>query len=339
LFLLRRVVWYGKHSNVIQNKTIFITGGAGFIGSALAGRLLDDNRIVIYDNFWLRSVDDVPFKNHPNLTVVRGDVLDYDALKTAMQGADIVVHCAAIVGVDTFIQNTVTTMRVNVLGAANVLEAASSLTRCDRVVCFSTSDVFGQQGFQARETDFTAVGKIGGARWLFSLLKMTEEHLAIAYHNDRGLATTVLRPFNIYGPGQTSTGAMRTFIQRAIRDEDLEIHGEGTQIRAWCYVDDMVDGVLRAIIHPRSAGESFNIGNVRAVTTIYALANTVTRVLKSQSKIVFTRKDYSDIELRVPSVEKARDLIDFEAKVDLEEGIKRTAAYYRGIGASSTKIR
>jgi UDP-glucose 4-epimerase len=168
---------------------------------------------------------------------------------------------------------------------------------------------------------------------------MTEEHLAIAYHNDRGLATTVLRPFNIYGPGQTSTGAMRTFIQRAIRDEDLEIHGEGTQIRAWCYVDDMVDGVLRAIIHPRSAGESFNIGNVRAVTTIYALANTVTRVLKSQSKIVFTRKDYSDIELRVPSVEKARDLIDFEAKVDLEEGIKRTAAYYRGIGASSTKIR
>jgi UDP-glucose 4-epimerase len=324
---------------VIRDKTIFITGGAGFIGSALTSRLLDDNRIVIYDNFWRGSLEDLPFQKHRNLAVVRGDVLDFDALNAAMQGADIVIHCAAIVGVDTFIENAVNAMRVTMIGAANVLEAASRLAHCDRVVCFSTSDVFGQQGFQARETDFTAVGKIGEARWCFALLKMTEEQLAIAYYQDRRLPTTVLRPFNIYGPGQTGAGAMRTFIQRALQDVNLEIHGDGTQIRAWCYVDDMVDGVLRAITHPSAVGESFNIGNVRAVTTVYALANTVIRVLGSHSRIVFTRKDYADIELRIPSVQKAKDLIDFEAKVDMETGIENTAAYYRAALGSPAKVR
>ena len=122
---------------------------------------------------------------------------------------------------------------------------------------------------------------------------------------------------------------MRAFIQRAINDEPIEIHGDGTQIRAWCYVDDMVDGVLCALTHPKAIGESFNIGNIRAVTTIYGLANTVIRVLGSKSKVSFTRKDYVDIELRVPSVQKAREVIGFEAKVDLEEGVLKTAEFYR----------
>jgi UDP-glucose 4-epimerase len=124
-------------------------------------------------------------------------------------------------------------------------------------------------------------------------------------------------------------GALRTFVQRAIRDEPIQIHGDGTQIRAWCYVDDMVDGVLLAMVHPEALGESFNIGNARAVLTIYGLANTVVRVLESKSPIVFARKDYADVELRVPSVEKARRLLGFEAKVDLEEGICRTAEHYK----------
>jgi UDP-glucose 4-epimerase len=145
------------------------------------------------------------------------------------------------------------------------------------------------------------------------------------------LPTTVLRPFNVYGPGQVGEGALRNFIQRALRDETIEIHGDGTQIRAWCYVDDMVDGVMLAISHPKALGESFNIGNQRAVTTIYGLASTVLRVLGSKSKIVFTRKDYVDVELRVPSVIKARELLGFEAQVDLEEGVAKTADFYRGI--------
>ena len=146
----------------------------------------------------------------------------------------------------------------------------------------------------------------------------------------QALPTTVVRPFNVYGPGQVGEGALRTFIQRAIRNEPIEIHGDGTQIRAWCYVDDMVDAVLLAMEHPKAVGESFNIGNQRAVTTIYGLVSAVVRVLGSQSPITFVRKDYVDVELRVPSVIKARQLLGFDARVDLDEGIARTAEFYRG---------
>jgi UDP-glucose 4-epimerase len=246
-----------------------------------------------------------------------------------MKGADIVVHCAAIAGIDTVIKSPVTTMRVNMVGSANVLEAASRLPRVDRVVCFSTSEVFGQHAFCSSETDNTVTGKVGEARWTYAVSKLAEEHLAIAYHQEKWLPTVVVRPFNVYGPGQVGEGALKTFIQRGIKNETIEIHGDGTQIRAWCYVDDMVDGLLLAMAHPRAVGESINIGNQKAVVTIYGLANTVVRVLGSASPILFTRKDYADVELRIPSVRKAHDLIGFEAKIDLEEGIKRTAAFYR----------
>jgi len=313
----------------IENKTIFITGGAGFIGSTLIGRLIEKNKIVAFDNLARNSLKDKSYKNHPNLTLIEGDVLDFTALKRAMQDANIVVHCAAIAGIDTVIKKPVTTMRVNMVGSANVLEAASQLSHCDRVVCFSTSEVFGQHAFRSSETDSTAIGRVGEARWTYAVSKLAEEHLAIAYYQERRLPTVVVRPFNVYGPGQVGEGAMRIFIQRALKNEPIEIHGDGTQIRAWCYVDDMVDGVLLAMVQPKAVGESFNIGNQRAVETIYGLANTVVRVLNSQSSIIFTYKDYADVELRIPSVSKARDLIGFEAKVDLEEGIRRTAEYYR----------
>ncbi|MEJ5197354.1 MAG: NAD-dependent epimerase/dehydratase family protein [Anaerolineae bacterium] len=314
---------------MIVDKTIFITGGAGFIGSTLAGRLLEHNRVVLYDNLARNSLQDRPFRDHPNLRLVQGDVLDAGHVAEAMRGADIVVHCAAIAGIDTVIKSPVTTMRVNMIGSANVLEAAANLPHCDRVVCFSTSEVFGQQAFRSSEADNTVIGKVGEARWTYAVSKVAEEHLAIAYFQEKGLPTTIVRPFNVYGPGQVGEGALRTFVIRALRNEPLEIHGDGTQIRAWCYVDDMVDGVLLAMEHPRAVGESFNIGNQRAVTTIYGLANTVIRVLGSRSPIVFTRKDYADVELRIPSVRKAKELLGFEAKVDLEEGIRRTADYYR----------
>jgi UDP-glucose 4-epimerase len=250
-----------------------------------------------------------------------------------MDGANLVVHCAAIAGIYTTIEKPVLTMRVNMVGSANVLEAASRLTKCERVVCFSTSEVFGQTAFRSQETDRTVMGAVGEARWTYAVSKVAEEHLAIAYHHERGLPTSVVRPFNVYGPGQVGEGALRTFITRALKDEPIDIHGDGTQIRAWCYVDDMVEGVLKTLSDPRAVGETFNIGNQRAVVTIYGLANTVIRVLGSKSQVKFTAKDYVDVELRIPSVEKAKNLLDFEAKVDLEEGILRTAEYYRSATA------
>src|SRR4029079_15823110 len=189
--------------------------------------------------------------------------------------------------IDTVIKKPVSTMRVNMIGSENVLEAAASLTRVDRVVCFSTSEVFGQTAFRSSETDNTVMGGVGEARWTYAVSKLAEEHLAISYFQEKNLPSTVVRPFNVYGPGQVGEGALRTFILRALRNEPIEIHGDGTQIRAWCYVDDMVEGTLLAMRHPRAVGESFNIGNQRAVTTIYGLANTVIRVLGSRSTVHF----------------------------------------------------
>jgi UDP-glucose 4-epimerase len=285
--------------------------------------------VVIFDNFSRDSIHCRPYQDHSNLEIIQGDVLNFETVCNAMKGADIVVHCAAIAGIDTVIKSPVNTMRVNMVGSANVLEAASRLPRCDRVVCFSTSEVFGQHAFRSSEADNSVTGKVGEARWTYAVSKLAEEHLAIAYHHEKWLPTVVVRPFNVYGPGQVGDGALKTFIQRGIRNEAIEIHGDGTQIRAWCYVDDLVDGLLLAMAHPKAVGESFNIGNQKAVVTIYGLANTVVRVLNSSSPILFARKDYADVELRVPSVRKARELIGFEAKIDLEEGIRRTAAFYR----------
>lgn len=315
---------------MIRGKTLFVTGGAGFIGSALIGRLVEENRIVVYDNLSRNSIKDKAYKDHANLTLVEGDILDFDRLSEGMAGSDIVVHCAAIAGIDTVIKSPISTMCVNMVGSANVLEAAASLSRCDRVVCFSTSEVFGRHAFCSNESDNCVMGEIGEARWTYAVSKVAAEHLAIAYYNEKWLPTTVLRPFNVYGPGQVGEGALRTFIKRAIRNEPIQIHGDGTQIRAWCYVDDMVDGLLLAMVHPKAVGESFNIGNQRAVTTIFGLANTVIRVLGSRSSVTFTQKDYVDVELRVPSIRKAWELLGFEAKIDLEEGIRRTAEFYKG---------
>lgn len=314
---------------MIKNKKIFITGGAGFIGSTLIGRLVEDNQIVAYDNLARNALQTKPWKDHENLTLEVGDVLDPEQLAKVMDGADIVVHCAAIAGIDTVVKSPVTTMRVNMVGSANVLEAASRLEHCERVVCFSTSEVFGTNAFRSTELDKTSIGEVGEARWTYAVSKLAEEHLAIAYYQERQLPVAVVRPFNVYGPGQVGEGALRTFIMRATKNETIMINGDGTQIRAWCYVDDMVRGTMMCMEHPKAIGESFNIGNQRAVTTIYGLANTVIRVLESDSDIQFVYKDYADVELRIPNVSKAKELIGFEAEVDLDEGIERTAESYQ----------
>ncbi len=314
---------------MIENKTIFITGGAGFIGSTILGKLVDRNKVIVYDNLTRNSLKDKNFRNHKNLTLINGDVLNFENLASAMNGSNIIVHCAAIAGIDTVIKSPVNTMRVNMIGSANVLQAASTLSRCDRVVCFSTSEVFGQYAFRSAETDNTVMGKVGEARWTYAVSKLAEEHLAISYYKEMGLPTSVVRPFNIYGPGQVGEGAMSIFIQRALKNETIEIHGDGTQIRAWCYVDDMVEGTLLALEHPKAVGESFNIGNQAAVITVFGLAKEVVRTVKSKSKIVFSGRSTVDVEVRIPAVKKARELLGFEAKVELEDGIKRTAAYYK----------
>lgn len=320
---------------MLKGKKIFITGGAGFIGSSVAARLLDENRVVVYDSFARNTLQNFRIREHENVSVYEGDIQDFERLNAAMAEArpSHLVHCAAITGIDTVIKSPVTTLEVNVLGTVNTLRAARNIGSLERVITFSTGEVFGRQSYLNGEQSEAVIGAVGEARWSYAASKLACEHLSIAYYKEFAMPVVVLRPFNVYGPGQVGEGALAIFIQRAIKNEGIEIRGDGTQIRAWCYIDDMVDAVLTALEHPAAVGESFNVGNPRAVTTIYGLANAVIRILKSSSPIAFTGKDHADIELRVPDVGKARRVLGFEAKVDLEAGIPSTAEYYRARNA------
>lgn len=314
---------------MITNEHICITGGAGFIGSVLVGQLVKDNKVTVLDNLSRNSLASYPYADHPNLKVVVGDVTDPNVVTPVVSEATYVVHCAGIAGISTVCVRPTKTLSVNIVGSLNVLEAARLGGRCKRVVCFSTSEVFGSCALTSKESDQSVIGAAGQARWTYAVSKLAEEHLAIAYHREFGLASSVVRPFNIYGPGQVGEGALKIFIRQALADEPITVHGLGTQIRAWCYVDDMVDGTLRCLENDKAVGESFNIGNARSIQTIYGLANTVIRVLNSKSTIQFAPAKSADIELRIPCVEKARDILGFEARMDLEEGILKTAEYYR----------
>ena len=322
-----------SRASLISDQRIFITGGAGFIGTQIAQRLIEQNQVIIYDNFQRDSLTGTTLSQHPNLTVMKGDILDYEKLSAAMEGTDYVIHAAAIAGIDSTVRAPVQTMTVNMIGTANVLRAAHHLLRpIKRLVEFSTSEVFGSQAFKVDESSLTTTGAVGEARWTYAVSKLAGEHLAHAYYTQYALPTVTLRPFNVYGPGQTGEGAMTIFIRQALQNQDIFIFGDGTQIRAWCYVEDMIEGVFAALTHPHAVGESFNIGNPRAVMTIYGLAESICRVVGSQSNIIFRPALSADIELRVPNTEKSKKLINFEAQVDLAEGLKRTVAWIKDNG-------
>ena len=312
----------------ISGKRIFISGGAGFIGAALISKLIDNNQITVYDNFSRNSLKNWRLEHHPNLTIVQGDILDVTSIERNMSGANIVVHLAAIAGIDTVIKSPVRTMQVNLLGTCNMLEAACKLKNLERFVDFSTSEVFGSYAFRSEEGDTTALGAVGSARWTYAVSKLAGEHFSYSYFVERGVPSLSIRPFNIYGPGQVGEGAVHHFVTRALKGEDLIIRGNGDQIRSWCYIDDIIEGILSALETEKAVGESFNIGNPRGTVTIYGLALAVIRVTYSKSKIVFMPKSKDDVELRIPNIDKATSILNFNPKVDLEEGLKKTADWY-----------
>jgi UDP-glucose 4-epimerase len=314
----------------LTGKRILVTGGAGFIGTTLARRLVDANEVIAVDNLHRDALSGTELETQSNFRFVEGDVLDLEQLTALMQGCTHVVHAAGIAGVDTVVGNPVLTMRVNVIGTYNALEAAvAARDTIERLVEFSTSEVFGQHAFNVQEAHVTTIGSVGEARWTYAVSKLAGEHMAHAYHSELGLPTVSVRPFNIYGPGQIGGGAIRAFIEAALAGRDLEIHGDGSQIRAWCYVDDMVEAILLSLEHPAAVGESFNVGNARSAVTIYDLATRIKRLSGCPGEIRFVPLDYTDVELRIPNVEKARSLLGFEAAVELDEGLERTIAWYR----------
>jgi UDP-glucose 4-epimerase len=322
----------------LSGKRIVITGGAGFIGTTLARQLVDDNEIVALDNLHRDTLSGTGLADHPNFEFVQGDVLDGELLRDVVHGATHLVHAAAIAGVDTVLESPVRTMRVNLIGTYNALEAAlASQDTIERTIEFSTSEVFGTYAYKVDEEHVTTQGSVGEARWTYAVSKLAGEHMARAYYDELGLPTVALRPFNVYGPGQVGGGAIRAFIETALAGNDLVIHGDGSQIRAWCYVDDMVEALLLALEHPAAVGESFNVGNARSAVTIYDLAQRIKRLSGCPGDIVFQPLHYTDVELRVPNVDKARRLLGFEASVELDDGLGRTIAWYRDrVGAPAS---
>jgi UDP-glucose 4-epimerase len=314
----------------LQGKRILVTGGAGFIATTLARELVDANEIVAIDNLHRDTVTGTDLAEHPNYTLHQGDVLDAGLVRELAAGATHIVHCAAIAGVETVLESPVRTMRVNVIGTYNVLEAAlATLPTLERIVDFSTSEVFGTHAFRVSEGQVSTIGSVGEARWTYAVSKLAGEHMAHAYHDELGLPTVTVHPFNVYGPGQVGGGAIRAFIEDALAGRDLTVRGDGSQIRAWCYVSDMVTGVLACLEHPEAVGQAFNIGNPRSAVTIYDLATRVQRLTGCPGEIVFAPLGYVDVELRIPNVEKARERIGWEPRVELDDGLARTIAWYR----------
>lgn len=314
---------------MITGQTLLLTGGAGFIGTALTRRLADENRIRILDNLRRNALAAAGLDRHPNVELIVGDIRDAALVKKATAGADYVVHMASIAGVDTVLKNPVLTMEVSLEGTMNALRAAHEAGGVKRFVDFSTSEVFGTYAFRVREADVTSLGAVGEARWTYAVSKLATEHLAHNYWKQFQLPTCAIRPFNIYGPGQVGEGAVHAFVVRALEGKPITIHNEGDQIRAWCYIDDIVEAILSALSKPEAIGQSFNIGNPRSTITIYQLARLVVRLTGSSSPIEFVKWDFPDVELRVPDVRKAERLLGFRAETDLEDGLAKTIAWYR----------
>ena len=312
----------------LKRKRVCITGGAGFIGSHLTQRLVDDNEVVVYDNLHRNALQFADVEGHKHLHFIKGDVMDAAATRKAIDGCQVVIHCAAIAGVYSVDRNAVTTMEVNMLGTNQVVRAALA-TGVERFVEFSTSEVYGPFIHKGKEDDLTTIGPVGENRWVYAASKLASEHLSFAHYKEDGLPLVIVRPFNVYGPRQVGDGAIRGIILQALQHSVITLYNDGTQIRAWCYVDDFVDGILRCAEAPQAIGQVFNVGNPQGTVTNFELANMIIRLTSSKSTIVFKPHPGPEVDLRVPSIEKAQTMLGYTPTTSLEAGISKTIPWYQ----------
>ena len=312
----------------ITSKRICVTGGAGFIGSHLVSRLVEHNDVVVFDNLHRNALQFAHLEGHPRLRVITGDVLDPDATRQAVDGCHIVIHCAAIAGVYTVDRSAVRTMEVNMLGTHQVVKAALEVG-VERFVEFSTSEVYGPFTHKGKEEDPTTIGPIGESRWVYAASKLASEHLSYAHYREDKLPLAIVRPFNVYGPRQVGDGAVRGITLQALQNLPITLYNDGTQIRSWCFVDDFVDGVLRCAEKPEAVGHTFNLGNPQGTATNFELAKMIIRLTDSKSDIVFKPHPGPEVDLRVPSIEKAASLLGYKPTTSLEAGITKTIPFYR----------
>jgi UDP-glucose 4-epimerase len=316
---------------------VLVTGGAGFIGSHLVDRLLDEGReVIVLDDLTTGSERNLSQRiRDPKLRFVRGSILDEPLVDKLVAESPVVFHLAAAVGVRKIVEDPLHSILTNVNGTEHVLSSAAR--HGSRVVLASTSEVYGRsEEIPFRETGNRILGPTSVHRWSYATAKALDEHLAFAYH-DRGLAVSIVRYFNSYGPRIDQSGygsVIARFAWQALNRLPLTVHGDGKQTRCFTYVSDTVDGTIRAATRAEALGCVFNIGGAREVT-ILELAGEVRRILGSSSEIRLEPyetdfpRGFEDTRRRVPDVTRARDMLGFEARVGLADGLARTLEWCR----------
>jgi UDP-glucose 4-epimerase len=321
----------------MSQEKILVTGAAGFIGSNLCSALVSRGYLVWgVDNLSQSTTENIEcLMSNPLFRFVKEDVRSTEVICSLAAEATVLVHLAAY-KIPRY-GNALETLTINVRGTESVLKAARE--NGSRVVFASTSDVYGKNpNLPFAETHDLYLGETNVKRWAYASSKIMDEHFCFAYQQEYGVPVTILRFFGGYGPGQNRTwwgGPQSVFIDAALKDQPMEIHGDGLQTRSFTYVDDTVDGIVQAMFSKEAVGEMFNLGNVREVS-ILELAKLVWRLAgRGDAKINFisyqTFGKYDDVRNRVPDIGKAREFLGFEPKIDLVEGLSRTIEWQRAV--------
>lgn len=316
---------------------ILVTGGAGFIGSHLCEAMVHQGyRVVAIDDLSTGRLENIQhLRPLPSFQFVRETINNAQVLDRLTSEADIVIHLAAAVGVKLIVEDPVHTILTNIMGTEAVLATANRYG-C-KVLIASTSEVYGK-GVKVpfSEEDDRLMGSTTHSRWAYAASKAVDEFLGLAYGRQFGLPVVIMRLFNTVGPRQTGRYGMVVprFVRRALRNEPIQVYGDGKQSRCFADVQDVVEAIVRLAEHPQAVGEVFNIGSTREIT-IYELAQKVIELSGSQSRIELVPYDeayapgFEDMRRRVPSIEKIHRLIGYQPRFSLEDTLKRVIDYER----------
>ena len=310
----------------------FITGGAGFIGSHLCDALLKEgHQVSILDNMSTGSAANIAHIKD-QIEIHQGDIRDAVLVEKAMASADLVLHMAAALGVNTILDNPIESVSTNFTGSEVVLTAATKLNK--RIIIASTSEIYGKNPKQPlSETDDRVVGSPQKIRWTYSDAKALEEAIAHALFLTKQLRVTTIRLFNTVGPRQTGRYGMvlPRFVQSALKNEPITIYGDGTQSRVFCHVADAVRAILTIAKTDSTIGAVYNVGGV-GETTIKQLAEKIIKQTKSSSTITYTPYDqaytagYEDMQRRVPDISKIRSSVGWSPTKTLDDIIDDVVA-------------
>ncbi len=316
---------------------ILVTGGAGFIGSHLCERLIEDGHMVTaLDNFSTgRASNLVSLKNSANFVLVEGSILDVETLNPLVQRADFVFHLAAAVGVFNIVNNPLASLLTNIRGTENVLEAAHASNT--PVFLTSSSEVYGKNVSDSlKESDDRVLGSPVTLRWSYSEAKAIDESLAYAYFIEKKLETRIVRFFNTVGPRQLGAYGMVVprFVQSALAHEPITIYGDGNQTRCFAHVYDVIDAVIAIAFAENTVGKVINIGNDFEIS-INALAQKIIKETSSKSEIIYVPYEeaygdgFEDMERRVPNIELINHLVGWQPKRNLSTIISDMSAEMR----------